>query len=86
MGHFLLASTGGGTVLVPGLFYLFSYLGFEQSILMHMAVGGRLLAIIADGLFGKYEALTPRATTDFIIALKHLGSGLSFRRAASRVC
>ncbi|HCQ70725.1 MAG TPA: hypothetical protein DIU06_01100, partial [Rhodospirillaceae bacterium] len=36
---------GGGMVLVPGLYYIFSHLGYDAAA-MHMAVGTSLLTIV----------------------------------------
>lgn len=41
-----LLGIGGGLVLVPVLFYLFSQMGVDSSICMHMAVGTSLAAIV----------------------------------------
>lgn len=59
-GMFALAATagflagllgiGGGLVLVPGLYFVFTSLGFESTHLMHLAVGTSLSTIMATGL------------------------------------
>lgn len=69
-----LLGIGGGTVLVPGLFYLFSFLGFEQSVLMHMAVGTSLAIIVPTGLSSARSHMA-RGAVDFKI-LKNIGSGI----------
>ncbi len=45
-----LLGVGGGIILVPGLFYLFSYLGFAPEHLMHMALGTSLSIIVPTGI------------------------------------
>lgn len=45
-----LLGIGGGAVLVPGLFYIFNFLGFPAEPLMHMAVGTSLAIIVPTGL------------------------------------
>lgn len=45
-----LLGVGGGLVLVPGLFFSLSALGYDSIHLMHMAVGTSLAIIIPTGL------------------------------------
>src|SRR5690606_39782435 len=45
-----LLGVGGGIVLVPILFYLFTALDVHESIRMHMAVGTSLTTIVATAL------------------------------------
>ena len=45
-----LLGVGGGMILVPGLYYLFSSLGYDHPNLMHVAVGTSLAIIIPTGL------------------------------------
>lgn len=45
-----LLGIGGGIVLVPGLYFVFSTLGFSPAIIMHMAVGTSLAIIIPTGI------------------------------------
>ena len=59
-GMFALAATagflagllgiGGGLVLVPGLYFVFTTLGFDSPDIMHVAVGTSLSTIVATGL------------------------------------
>ena len=59
-GMFMLAATagflagllgiGGGLVLVPGLYFVFTSLGFDSPHIMHLAVGTSLSTIMATGL------------------------------------
>lgn len=44
-----LLGIGGGLVLVPGLYFIFTTLGYDGAGLMHLAVGTSLAAIIATG-------------------------------------
>lgn len=44
-----LLGIGGGTVLVPGFFYIFGALGYDSPYLMHVAVATGLSVIIATG-------------------------------------
>ena len=37
---------GGGLITVPFLFYIFSSLGFDQSYIMHLAVGTSFAIIV----------------------------------------
>lgn len=45
-----LLGVGGGIVLVPVLFYLFTALGVDEAIRMHMAVGTSLTTIVATAM------------------------------------
>lgn len=45
-----LLGIGGGLVLVPGLYFIFNYLGYTADNIMHLAVGTSLATIIATGL------------------------------------
>ena len=41
---------GGGLIMVPILFYLFSFAGVEQAFVMHMAIGTSFLIIIPNSI------------------------------------
>jgi len=41
---------GGGIIMVPIFFYVFSYVGIEKSIVMHMAIGTSFLIIIPNSI------------------------------------
>ena len=41
---------GGGLIMVPVLFYIFSFVGIEQSFVMHMAIGTSFLIIIPNSI------------------------------------
>ncbi|MDB5491888.1 MAG: hypothetical protein JWO78_1737 [Micavibrio sp.] len=45
-----LLGVGGGVLLVPGLFYGMTAMGFDQAELMHMAVGTSLAVILPTGM------------------------------------
>jgi len=45
-----LLGVGGGIVIVPALFHIFSYLDVNESVRMHLAVGTSLATIIPTGL------------------------------------
>lgn len=45
-----LLGIGGGIVLVPGLYYIFTLAGYESEYLMHIAVGTSLGVIVPTGL------------------------------------
>ena len=46
---------GGGIIIVPMLYYLLTYFGYEQSIVMHIAVGTSLFIIIPTGFRSAIE-------------------------------
>ncbi len=41
-----LLGVGGGIIIVPSLFWLFSSYGFQNDIMMHMAIGSSLMTVI----------------------------------------
>ena len=41
---------GGGIIMVPILFYIFSFVGMEKSFVMHMAIGTSFLIIIPNSI------------------------------------
>ena len=41
---------GGGLIMVPILFYIFSFVGIEKEIVMHMAIGTSFLIIIPNSI------------------------------------
>ena len=45
-----LLGVGGGIVLVPVLFYLFTLMGLDDNVRMHMAVGTSLSTVVATAL------------------------------------
>ena len=49
-----LLGVGGGLVIVPVLFLVFTHLGFDQSLLMHMAIATSLSTIVLTSLTSSY--------------------------------
>ena len=45
-----LLGVGGGIVTVPLLYYVLNYLNYDQSIIMHVAVGSSLLIIVPTSI------------------------------------
>ncbi|HPF78475.1 MAG TPA: sulfite exporter TauE/SafE family protein [Alphaproteobacteria bacterium] len=45
-----LLGIGGGLVLVPGLYFVFTHLGYQSEAIMHLAVGTSLTTIVATGI------------------------------------
>jgi len=41
---------GGGIIMVPILFYIFTFIGMEKSFVMHMAIGTSFLIIIPNSI------------------------------------
>ena len=41
---------GGGLIMVPVLFYIFSFVGIEKTIVMHLAIGTSFLIIIPNSI------------------------------------
>ena len=41
---------GGGLIMVPILFYIFTFIGMEKSFVMHMAIGTSFLIIIPNSI------------------------------------
>ena len=41
---------GGGLIMVPVLFFIFSYVGIDQAFVMHMAIGTSFLIIIPNSI------------------------------------
>ncbi len=49
-----LLGIGGGLVIVPALFFLFSALGFSEQIVMHLALGSSLATVVFTALASSY--------------------------------
>jgi len=69
-----LLGIGGGLVLVPGLYFTFSSLGYESDHLMHVAVGTSLGTIMATGL-SSARSHHKRGAVDFNL-IRQIGPGL----------
>ena len=69
-----LMGIGGGIVLVPGLYYSMSILGYAPDHLMHMAVGTSLAAMAPTGL-SSARAHYKRGAVD-IKLVKNIGVGI----------
>ena len=69
-----LLGIGGGIVLVPGLYHLFQHLGYDDSVLMHLAVGTSLAIIIPTGL-SSARAHAKRSAVDFAL-VRMIGTGI----------
>jgi len=50
-----LLGIGGGGVFVPGLFFVFNYLGYSEDVVMHMALGTSLAIIFPTGLISAFS-------------------------------
>ena len=50
-----LLGVGGGIVIVPLLYYVLNFLGFDQSIIMHVAVATSLFIIIPTSIRSSVE-------------------------------
>src|SRR5688572_31391884 len=69
-----LLGIGGGIVLVPGLFYVFTHLGFDPDHMMHVAVGTSLAIIIPTGI-SSARAHNRRGAVNFDL-VKQIGIGI----------
>jgi len=61
---------GGGIIMVPILFYIFSFVGMDKSIVMHMAIGTSFLIIIPNSIIStithmKFKAVEFRLVKTF---------------------
>jgi uncharacterized membrane protein YfcA len=50
-----LMGVGGGIVIVPVLYHLFTFLGVDESVRMHVAVGTSLATIIPTSIISSYS-------------------------------
>jgi len=57
---------GGGLIMVPILFYIFNFVGIEQSFVMHMAIGTSFLIIIPNSIISTITHMKFKAV-DFSI-------------------
>jgi len=61
---------GGGIIMVPILFYIFSFVGMDKSFVMHMAIGTSFLIIIPNSIIStithmKFKAVEFRLVKTF---------------------
>jgi uncharacterized membrane protein YfcA len=70
-----LLGIGGGTVVVPGLFYVFHYLGYDGPYVMHQAIGTSLATIAFTGISSS-RSHWKRGAVDFHL-LKGMGIGIA---------
>ena len=57
---------GGGLIMVPVLFYVFSYVGIEQTFVMHLALGTSFSIIIPTSIIATITHMKFKAV-DFSI-------------------
>ena len=57
---------GGGIIMVPILFYIFSFFGMDKSFVMHMAIGTSFLIIIPNSIISTITHMKFKAV-DFIL-------------------
>ena len=69
-----LLGIGGGLILVPGLYYIFTNLGFPPGNLMHICIGTSLAIIVPTG-FSSARAHHKRGAVDTSL-LKTMGAGI----------
>jgi uncharacterized protein len=80
-----LLGVGGGIVVVPALFFIFSALGVSEAVRMHLAVGTSLATIIVTSLIsarshaarGVVDAALLRQWAPGVISGVFVGSGLA---------
>ena len=70
-----LLGIGGGVVLVPGLYAVFSVLGYEHESLMHLCVGTSLAIIVPTG-YSAARSHFKRGSCDMAL-LKQIGIGIA---------
>ena len=58
---------GGGLIMVPILFYIFSFVGIEKSFVMHMAIGTSFLIIIPNSIISTMTHMKFKAVEFSII-------------------
>jgi len=73
-----LLGVGGGIVLVPGLYYIFTYLqpnyGFDAAHIMHICVGTSLAIIVPTGL-SSARSHHKKSSVDFDL-IRFIGGGI----------
>lgn len=71
-----LLGVGGGVVLVPGLYFAMTSLGYDSESIMHVAVGTSLAVIIPTGL-SSVRAHWKREAVDMTL-VRQIGIGIIF--------
>ena len=61
-----LLGVGGGIVIVPVLYYMFTALKMDPAVLMHVAVGTSLATILATGASSARARTTSAAVSTWI--------------------
>lgn len=69
-----LLGVGGGIILVPGLYFLLAFLGYESDVLMHVAVGTSLAIIVPTG-FSSARSHWKKGSVDMSL-VKNIGIGI----------
>ncbi len=69
-----LLGVGGGVVLVPGLLFIFTLLGYDSPHMMHLAVGTSLAIIVPTG-FSSARAHWKKSSVDLPLIFK-IGTGI----------
>ena len=71
-----LLGVGGGIIMVPALYYAFSKIGYDESLIMHMALGTSLAIIIPTSIVSALSHMKYRAV-DFKL-VKTFGLSVAF--------
>ena len=71
-----LLGVGGGIIMVPALYYAFGKLGYDESLIMHMAIGTSLAIIIPTSIVSAISHMKYKAV-DFKL-VKTFGLSVAF--------
>ena len=71
-----LLGVGGGIIMVPALYYAFGKLGYDESLIMHMAIGTSLAIIIPTSIVSSLSHMKYKAV-DFKL-VKTFGLSVAF--------
>ena len=71
-----LLGVGGGIIMVPALYYAFGKLGYDESLIMHMAIGTSLAIIIPTSVVSALSHMKYKAV-DFKL-VKTFGLSVAF--------
>ena len=71
-----LLGVGGGIIMVPALYYAFGKLGYDESLIMHMAIGTSLAIIIPTSIVSALSHMKYKAV-DFKL-VKTFGLSVAF--------